>query len=257
MNETRGWIVVWLIARREVVHIVRRPVRIAAAVGTPLVLWLLLGSGFAASLKPAHTADASYAAFLLPGMMTLVAVFAAVFSAISLIDERQTGWLQSVLVSPAPRWSIAVGKTVGGGFVALVQAALLLPAAPVLDVPLGFGAAAQVLIGLMATCAAMTALGVAFAWRSESTASFHAVMNLVFMPMWVLSGAFFPASGASTWLGTLMAINPLSWCTQAIRGPLAGPGADEPWITPIVASILFAAAAIAVATWIVRGRPES
>ena len=67
-------------------------------------------------------------------------------------------------------------------------------------------------------------LGVAFAWRSETTAGFHAVMNLVFLPMWLLSGAFFPPDGAAGWLALLMRVNPLTWCTQAIRGPLLEEG---------------------------------
>ena len=245
---TSPWVVTGVIVRRELILFVRQPARVAAAIGTPCLLWLFMGSGFAQSFRPPEQlGDASYASYLLPGMMTLVAVFAAIFSSISIIQDRRDGWLQSVLVSPAPRWSIALGKTLGGAIVAWAQAALWLAAAPLLDIHLTFWAAILALLGVAATCIAMTAVGVAFAWRTETTAAFHAVMNLVFMPAWLLSGALFPPQGASAWLGLVVRLNPLSWCTQAIRGPLLG----EPSFTALAGSFIFAGAALACATWIV------
>ena len=241
---TSPWIVTGVIVRRELILFVRQPARVAAAIGTPCLLWLFMGSGFAQSFRPG---DASYAAYLLPGMMTLVAVFAAIFSSISIIQDRRDGWLQSVLVSPTPRWSIALGKTLGGAIVAWAQAALLLAAAPLLDIHLTFGTAILTLFAVAVTSIAMTAVGVAFAWRTETTAAFHAVMNLVFMPAWLLSGALFPPQGASAWLELVVRLNPLSWCTQAIRGPLLG----EPSFTALAGSFVFAGAALACATWIV------
>ncbi len=241
---TSPWIVTGVIVRRELILFVRQPARVAAALGTPCLLWLFMGSGFAQSFRPG---DASYASYLLPGMMTLVAVFAAIFSSISIIEDRRDGWLQSVLVSPAPRWSIALGKTLGGAIVAWAQAALLLAAAPLLGIHLTFGAVILALFGVAATSVAMTAIGVAFAWRTETTAAFHAVMNLVFMPAWLLSGALFPPQGASAWLELVVRLNPLSWCTQAIRGPLVG----EPSFAALAASFVFAGAALACATWTV------
>jgi ABC-2 type transport system permease protein len=157
-------------------------------------------------------------------VMTLVAVFAAIFASISIIEDRRDGWLQSVLASPAPRWSIAMGKIAGGGVVAWVQAAILLPTVLLLDATLTVQAALLMLAGLAAVSVAMAAMGVAFAWKCETTGSFHAVMNLVFMPMWLLSGAFFPAYGAAEWMRPLILINPLTWATHAIRLPLLGEG---------------------------------
>lgn len=244
---TSPWVVTGVIVRRELILFVRQPARVAAAIGTPCLLWLFMGSGFAQSFRPERLGEASYASYLLPGMMTLVAVFAAIFSSISIIQDRRDGWLQSVLVSPAPRWSIALGKTLGGAIVAWAQAALLLAAAPLLDIHLTFWAAILALLGVAATSVAMTAIGVAFAWRTETTAAFHAVMNLVFMPAWLLSGALFPPEGASAWLELVVRLNPLSWCTQAIRGPLLG----EPSFTALAGSFVFAGAALACATWIV------
>lgn len=247
-----GLTVAGILTRRELMRFIRQPARIAAAIGTPALLWLLMGSGFADALRSEALGHSRYAAYLLPGMMTLVAVFAAIFSSISSIEDRQEGWLQAVLVAPVPRWSIALGRVMGGATVAFAQAALLLPAAPLLGVSLGPAELAVVLIALAVTSMAMAALGAAFAWISASTASFHAVMNLLFMPMWLLSGAFFPLDGAALWLRGLMWINPLTWCTQAIRGPLM----DQPWTIALAGSIAFAAAALSIATGIIT-RPTS
>ena len=102
-----------------------------------------------------------------------------------------------------------------------------------------------------ATCFAMTAMGLAFAWRSETTSGFHAVMNLLFMPMWMLSGAFFPAQGSAGWMSVIMSLNPLAWCTQAIRQPMLGAGAAF----PLALSMLFAVVMMAIAT-IIISRPN-
>ena len=246
-----GWTIALVIARRDLVRFLRQPARVAAAIGTPLLLWLFLGSGFAGSFRPAGLGDTSYSAFLLPGAMTLVAVFAAIFSSISIIEDRNEGWLQAALVSPAPRWSVAMGKILGSSLVSFAQSAVMLLAIPFLHLDVSLGAVGVTLLALAATSFAMTAMGFIFAWHSETSAAFHAVMNIVFMPMWLLSGAFFPpapptsplessqgvARGALTWL---MQVNPLTWCTQAIRQPMLEGHASEAAMWWLAAAIMFA-----------------
>jgi len=245
-----GLQVAGVICRRDLTRFVRQPARIAAAIGTPLMLWLLVGSGFAGSFKPAGLGEVSYAAFLLPGMMTLTAVFTAIFSAISVIDARNEGWLQGVLVAPVPRWSIALGKIASGSIVAFLQSAVLLCLIPFMGVRPGFSELLMTILALAATCFAMAGMGVALAWRSETSASFHAVMNLVFMPMWLLSGAFFPPDGAASWLSWIMNANPLTWCTLAIRQPMLG----EPQWLPLVICVGFAMVMLVLATMVVSRR---
>ncbi|MHC5115188.1 MAG: ABC transporter permease [Planctomycetota bacterium] len=246
-NAVSPWPVVATIVRREIVRFGRQPVRLAAAVGTPAILWLFLAAGVGSSMRPEALSGGSYGAFLLPGMMTLVAVFASVFSSITIIEERNDGWLQSVLVSPAPRWSIALGKTIGGGFIAWLQAMLLIPLGLAASVTLDVASVIVVALALAVTCAGMSALGIAFAWRSETTAGFHAVMNLVFMPMWLLSGAFFPPTGAAAWIRAVVSVNPLTWCTEGIRGPLMGTDAGA----ALLLATGFAVVMIAVATAVI------
>ncbi len=231
-----GMRVARVIAKRELVRFVRQPARIAGAIGTPVLLWIFLASGFADSLRSEHVAGADYALFLLPGMMSLTATFAAVLSAMSVIEDRQAGWLQAALASPAPRWSLALGEVIGAGVIAFLQAALLMFALPVLRVWPGTLELVASLAAVFVTSLAMAALGIIFAWRVSSSAGFHAVMNLLFMPMWLLSGAFMPVTGAAPWFAAIVAVNPLSWCTQAIRAPLVG----EPSALPMLMACGFA-----------------
>jgi len=232
-----------VIARRELLRFVRQPARIAGAIGTPVLLWIFLASGFVDSMRSEHVGDVSYAAFLLPGMMSLTAMFAAILSSMSVIEDRAAGWLQAALVSPAPRWSLAIGEILGSATIAFLQAAVLMFAVFLLDLAPNVGELLVTLVALFLTSLAMASLGIIFAWRVDSSAGFHAVMNLVFMPMWLLSGAFIPAAGAATWFATIQRINPLSWCTDAIRNPLTG----EPWLVPFTLACAFALACAVLA----------
>lgn len=211
-----------ILARREIVRFMRQPARLIAGIGTPLMMLAFLGSGVGESFRPAGL-DGPYAAFVLPGAMMLVLVFTAIFAAIALIDARRDGWLQAVLVAPVPRWAVAAGPALGATVIGVAQAALLLPAAWLVggDGP-GLGGTLLALAILACTGLGVSGLGLAFAWRCRTSAEYHAVMNTVLMPMWLLSGAFFPADGAAPWLAWVMRLNPLTWCTGGIRGALAG-----------------------------------
>ncbi len=104
------------------------------------------------------------------------------------------------------------------------------------------------LAGLAVTSFALAAVGVAFAWRMETAGGFHAVMNLLFMPLWLLSGSIFPARGAAAWLEQVIRLNPLTWCTQSIRGPISG----EPSSGALAAAAAFALLATAAAVAVIR-----
>jgi len=219
------------LTRRELVRMLRQPSRVIATLGAPLLLWVFLAGGFAASFNPpsADGATGGYAAWLLPGMVSLVVMFSAMFSSMSLIDDRNAGFLQGAIVSPAPRWAIIGAKILGGAAVAAVQGAVLLCSAPLVGMWPGPFGLALALLGATLSAVFITSLGLTFAWWVNSSQGFHGVMNLVLMPMWLLSGAFFPAEGASRWLAVLMNLNPLRWTTDAIRSALAGEPSPVAW----------------------------
>jgi daunorubicin resistance ABC transporter membrane protein len=210
--------------RRELTRFFRQPSRIAGAVGTPLIFWLLLGSGLSGSFRlPGGPAGLSYFQYFFPGTIVLVLLFAAIFSNISVIEDRHQGFLQGVLVAPVSRSTIVAGKVLGGATLAWIQGVVFLALAPLSGVRLTVVSALEA-AGILAVLAlSLTALGFAFAWKLDSVQGFHAIMNVVLMPMWLLSGAFFPLSGAPFWLGALMRLNPLTYGVAALRGVLYGP----------------------------------
>jgi len=181
------------------------------------VFWLVIGSGIGTSFKPSNAEAQNYLEYFFPGTVVLVLLFAAIFSTISIIEDRREGFLQSVLAAPVARASVVLGKVLGGATVAFVQGAVLIAFAPFLGIKLGLGTLVLLLIVLFLVAFALTALGFVIAWHMESTQGFHAIMNLFLIPMWLLSGALFPSSGASVWVRAAMAINPLEYGVAAVR----------------------------------------
>jgi ABC-2 type transport system permease protein len=215
---------------RELVRFLRQPSRLAGAFAMPLIFWLLIGTGLSSSFRlPGGPADLDYLEYFFPGTVVLLVLFGAIFSTFSVIDDRNEGFLQGVLVAPISRGAIVLGKVLGGATLAWLQGMLVLCLAPLAGIRLSLasvlgGAAVLALLGV-----AMTSLGFAFAWKIDSTQGFHAVMNVVLLPMWFLSGAFFPVSGAPSWLGWVMRMNPLTYGMAAMRRVLyaGSPGSGE------------------------------
>ncbi len=238
---------------REIVRFLRQRSRIIGAFGQPILFWLLLGSGFGESFRyPGLGEGGGYLEYFYPGILAMVILFTAIFSTIAVVEDRKERFLQAVLVAPVPRTAIVLGQALGATTLALMQGVILLAAAPLAGVPLtASGAAASVgvmfLIGF-----ALTSLGLVFAWRMESTQGFHAIMNMVLLPLWILSGAVFPVAGAHAWLGWIMAANPLRYGVAALRHTLyaARPeaAADLPGLgLSLTVTVLFGLAAFLLA----------
>lgn len=206
---------------REIVRFYRQRSRIVGALATPILFWLLLGSGFSASFRPAGMPEGlHYSEYFFPGTIVMIVLFTAIFSTISVIEDRKEGFLQAVLVAPVSRATIVLGKILGGTTLALGQALLVLLAAPLVGISLGPGDFLFATAILFAIAFGLTTLGFLIAWKMESTQGFHAIMNLLLLPMLFLSGAFFPSAGAPAWLRFLMAINPLTYGLAALRRAL-------------------------------------
>lgn len=194
------------LASREWVRFLRQRNRVIGALLTPVIFWLLLGGGMGDSFK-APGSDQPYLAYFFPGMLLMVVLFTAIFSTITLIEDRREGFMQGVLVAPVPRAAIVLGKVLGGGSLAAAQALLLLALAPFAGLGgdlLGYAVAAGFIILLSF---ALVSLGVCVAWPLTSTQGYHVAMNLLLMPLWFLSGAVFPI-GAATFA-------PMRWLTYA------------------------------------------
>jgi ABC-2 type transport system permease protein len=238
--------------RRELTRFFRQPSRIAGAAGTPLIFWLLVGSGLSGSFRlPGGPAGLSYLEYFFPGTVALVLLFAAIFSNISVIEDRNQGFLQGVLVAPVPRSAMVAGKVLGGATLAWLQGLVFLALAPVSGIHLTALSALEAAGVLAVLAVGLTSLGFAFAWKLDSTQGFHAVMNLVLFPMWLLSGSFFPLSGAPRWLAAVMSLNPLTYGIAALRWAFYGRGASLGTGMPGPALSLGVTAAVAFAAFAV------
>jgi ABC-2 type transport system permease protein len=232
--------------RREMVRFVRQRNRVFSAIAQPALFWALFGAGFKGSFKMGGAAgDTDFLEYFFPGTVVLIVLFTAIFSTISIIEDRREGFLQSVLVAPVSRAGIALGKIAGGSTLALVQAAVFLALAPLAGIHLTVETVVAAVGALALVAFALTALGVVVAWPMNSTQGFHAVMMLVLMPMWLLSGAFFPLSGGPAWLTYVMKANPLTYGVALVRHALYE-GAPTAAGTPSVGVSLGATIAFAV-----------
>lgn len=243
---------------RELVRFYRQRSRVLGALGTPLVFWLLIGSGIGASFQPPSApAGMNYLEYFYPGTIVLIILFTAIFSTISVIEDRREGFLLSVLVSPMSRSGVALGKILGGATLAFLQGFLFVLVAPFVGVFIDFQKVVLLAGVLFMTAFSLTALGFALAWKMDSIQGFHAVMNLLLFPMWLLSGAVFPLSGASNWVGWIMKINPVAYQVAMIRHIFYGGGsyleAELPsFPTALLVSVAFSIVVFVASLLVVR-----
>jgi ABC-2 type transport system permease protein len=206
------WLAVRALASRELVRFFRQPNRVFGAVGQPILFWFLLSEGFRSAKSGGMSLGYEH---FFPGMIVLILMFTAIFSTISIIEDRREGFLQSVLVSPVPRWAMVLGKVWGGTLVAFLQGLFFLALGLALSQGISYAMLPATILMMLVLALALTCLGFVIAWRMESTQGFHVVMNLVLMPMWLLSGAFFPAdTGRLSWV---VRLNPLTYGTEGLR----------------------------------------
>lgn len=218
------------LTKRELIRFLRQRTRVIGAVGQPIIFWILFGAGLRSSFKAPSWADGlshtvSYQEYFLPGVAALIVLFTAIFSTISIIEDRREGFLQGILVAPVSRLTIVLSKLTAGTLLSILQAGLFLLIGPLISA-IGLGSPIEVTWSvtrmLMATgflvliAAELTALGFIIAWPMNSTQGFHAVMSIFLMPMWLVSGAFFPG-GDSGWLYWLIRANPLTYGVAGLR----------------------------------------
>ena len=245
--------------RRDIARFLRQRSRIVGALGTPLVFWILLGSGLGSSFSVGSLGvpAGGYLEYFYPGTLALILLFTAIFSTISVIEDRHEGFLQGVMVAPVPRVAIALGKILGGTTLALLQAMLFLLLAPLANAEINLAMLPLLLIVLALFAFALTGLGFVLAWMLDSTQGFHAIMNLLLFPMWLLSGAVFPPDGAAGWIRVAMLANPMTYGVAALRTMLSGAetsGGPASIGGPLTFITLFGLITLALSSWSVTYR---
>ncbi len=211
---------------REIVRFYRQPTRVVGVLASPLVFWLVLGSGFGNSIRSGgRVGQQHYLDYFYPGTLILIVLFTSIFTMMSVIEDRKEGFLLSVLVAPVPRTAIVLGKVLGGTTLSALQGMVFLIFAPFAGVHLNPVQVLLVGVVVFLVSFALTALGFAIAWPMDSSQAFHGIVNLFLIPLWLVSGALFRLSGASKWLQVIMIVNPLTYGVDALRG-LLYPGAE-------------------------------
>ena len=258
------------LAWREVTRFFRQRNRVIGAIVTPILFWLLLGFGVGDALRISPDTAAlpitnplaneltaagnrvGYLEFFFPGAVLMMVLFTAIFSTITVIEDRREGFLQSVLASPASRTAVVLGKVLGGALIATLQGlVMLIMGALMFGQPslLSFLPA----VGLMFLIAVgLTALGLSLAWPMNSTAGFHAIMNVLLLPMWFLSGAVFPLATAAGPMRWAMLLNPLTHGQAVFAAVLQGSRAADPGVSLVIAAAITVLATTTAVAFAVR-----
>lgn len=206
--------------QREIVRFLRQRNRIIGALATPLVFWVLIGTGLGPSFQLPNTPKGMpYIEYFFPGTLTLIMLFTAIFSTISIIEDRREGFLQGVLVAPVSAGAIVMGKILGGTTLAVMQALLFLVCGLFVGIAFTPLILAKLLLSFTVVGLGLTGLGFLIAWPMDSTQGFHAIMNIFLMPLWLMSGALFPTP-RGTVLWWIVQCNPVTYGVAAIRRAL-------------------------------------
>jgi len=202
---------------REIVRFYRQRSRVVGVIASPLLFWVVIGSGFGTSFRSRGVGGQHYLDYFFPGALIMIVLFTAIFTMMSVIEDRKEGFLLSVLVAPVSRSVIVLGKVLGGATLATLQGLIFLIFAPFLGIHFTALNLLVTVAVIFLVAFSLTALGFIIAWPMDSTGGFHAVINLFLIPLWILSGSMFPLAGASMWIRALMRINPLTYGTDALR----------------------------------------
>jgi ABC-2 type transport system permease protein len=217
---------VYIIWYRDVIRYLRDRFRLVASLAQPVLYLVIFGTGLSSSLGGGRGGFGGgvldYKQFLYGGIIGMSILFVSIFSGMSIVWDREFGFLKEILVAPINRSAVAIGKTLGGATQAMVQGLILLLLAPVAGVKLTPISVLELLPLMALVSFALTAMGVALAARMRSMQGFQGVMNFLMMPLFFLSGALFPLKGLPAWMDVLTHLDPLAYGIDPIRKVILG-----------------------------------
>ena len=212
-HEARAALIVW---SRELIRFRRDPTRVASSVVQPLLFLFVLGGGLSA-LVQAGTGGIDFKTFLFPGVLSMSVLFSAAFAGISMVWDREFGFLREMLVAPVSTAAILIGKCLGGASVATLQSVVVILLAGLVGVPYDPLMIVELLVLLFIMSFMITALGLLLAGRVKQVQSAMPLVQMIITPLMFLSGALFPLSGLPTWLAVLTHINPMTYAVEPLR----------------------------------------
>jgi ABC-2 type transport system permease protein len=242
---------VYVIVMREFKKFIRERSRLLSAVARPMIWLFLVGAGMSRLVKPVE--GVSYTQFIFPGILGMTILFSSIFSSISIIWDKEFGFMKEILIAPVSRFSIVLGKALSGTVVSTIQAAVILLLFPIVGISLDAPTAIAVLVVCAFVAFSISAFGIVLATFYESYESFSVIMNFIVMPMFFLSGAMYPVKLLPDALRMVSKINPLTYGVDALKHLLTplkeGPmSPDFPFLTDIVVILLCSAVFVAVSS---------
>jgi ABC-2 type transport system permease protein len=241
-----SWEAVYGIWLREVKKFWRERSRLWGGIARPILWLLILGGGLRGAISASSLGGSDYQQYIFPGVIGLTLIFSAMQSAMSIIWDREFGFLKEVLAAPVPRLSIVIGKALGGATQATLQGMITMLFAPLIGLWLAPLAIVELIVMMFIVSFALTSLGIVIASKMTSFEGFGTISNFVVMPMYFLSGAIYPTSSAPVWLKPLTMINPLSYGVDGLRTITVGVGAF-PFLLDLGFLVIFSAVMVAIA----------
>ena len=248
-DELESLYTVWL---RDLVRVRRDRTQILGSLARPILWLLFLGVG----MGPVFHSDTNipYMHYIFPGVIAMNLLFASFLSAISIIWDREFGFLKEILVAPISRSSIAFGKTASGSTIAVLQGLVVVAFAPLVHIPLAWPRALLLIPSMFLVAFTCTSMGIVLASRMTSFEGFGTIANFVIMPMFFLSGGIFPLDRLPTWLKVLTRLNPLTYGVDQFRWILYGVH-RFPIAFDLSFNIVFSTLMLALAIWMFKRSP--
>jgi ABC-2 type transport system permease protein len=213
-RDLKGAYTIWY---RDVLRFLRDRTRVITSLAQPLLFLFVFGSGLAPAMSGLGGGSLSFTEFMFPGILGMTVLFTSIFSAVSIVWDREFGFLKEVMVAPVSRAAVALGKVAGGSTVAMFQALIVLVLAPLIGIKLTWDQL-LILVGLMLLLAAMmTSFGILIAARQRTMEGFQMIMQFLLMPMFFLSGALFPLRSVPLWMTWLSRIDPVTYGVDPLR----------------------------------------
>ena len=213
-RDLKGAYTIWY---RDVLRFVRDRTRVLTSLAQPLLFLFVFGGGLAPAMSGLGRGNLSFTEFMFPGILGMTVLFTSIFSAVSIVWDREFGFLKEVMVAPVSRAAVALGKVAGGSTVAMFQALIVVVLAPLIHIKLSV-VQLLILVGLMLLLAAvMTSFGILIAARQRTMEGFQMIMQFLLMPMFFLSGALFPLRDVPLWMSVLSRIDPVTYGVDPLR----------------------------------------
>jgi len=217
------WRGTWVVAYREILRFVGERSRMLSSFAMPLIFLVIFGAGFTKVMGPLAR-NVNYIQFMYPGIIAMNVLTSSLFAGISVVWDREFGFLREILVAPLGRTGIVLGKALGGTLVALVQALMMLVLAPIVGVPLSLKLVLALIPIVIILSLGLSGLGILIASFMQSQQGFQIVIQILIFPLIFLAGVFFPVNDVPTWMEVISKINPLTYGVDAIRQVFLGSG---------------------------------